>query len=280
MKKKPPFFILGCVRSGTTLLRDILRHHPNLAAPEETQFFRWAEPFGAGMQQILTNNAVLKRHRALDGITEKEFHSMLQASPSRAGLYWRYMQLYLDRNKPTATRWFDKSPQNVYGAAMIAMEFPSAKFIHIVRNPFDVVSSLRIGKVVKVTNLIGACCYWNEAAEIIQVIKKAFPSRIYEVKYEEFTRDPLPEIEKMLAFIGEDFDPDHYRDVVTNAKQHEYSNLFSAPEIKKITQLCSRWGTHYGYIDAPEERATSPSSVGETEGIVTVEGSCIASPEA
>ncbi|HNE26739.1 MAG TPA: sulfotransferase, partial [Pseudomonadales bacterium] len=42
-----PFFILGCVRSGTTLLRDILRIHPRLESPEETHFFRWADPYAS-----------------------------------------------------------------------------------------------------------------------------------------------------------------------------------------------------------------------------------------
>ena len=42
-----PFFVLGCVRSGTTLLRDILRQHPRLESPEETHFFRWSDPYGS-----------------------------------------------------------------------------------------------------------------------------------------------------------------------------------------------------------------------------------------
>src|SRR5688572_15305042 len=62
----PPFFVLGCVRSGTTMLRDALRMHPNLACPEETHFFRWGEPYGTeAMSRSLSNNAVLKKHREI-----------------------------------------------------------------------------------------------------------------------------------------------------------------------------------------------------------------------
>ena len=187
-----PFFIVGCVRSGTTMLRDVLRNHPNLAAPEETHFFRWAEPFGGvPFRQVVSGNRVLKRHREMDGIEESEFQTILDQSVSRADLCRRYMRLYIEKNKPGAKRWFDKTPQNVYGAAMIAGEMPDAKFIHIVRDPMDVVSSLRIGKIVKVQNLVGACSYWNEAAEIISVIKRAYPERVIEVRYEDFTHEPL-----------------------------------------------------------------------------------------
>lgn len=248
-----PFFILGCVRSGTTLLRDVLRHHPRLAAPEETHFFRWAEPFG-GMpyRKMVSDNRVLKRHRSMDGIEEAEFQTILNQSVSRADLYRRYMALYIDKNKPGAQRWFDKTPQNVYGAAMIAGDMPGAKMIHIVRNPLDVVSSLRIGKVVKVDNLVGACNYWNEAAQIVQVIRRAFPARLYEVKYEVFTGEPEKEIEKLLAFLNEDYNPKLYRKIKIEPSRHEHEKLFSEAERLRIGRLCRRWGLHYGYFDADE----------------------------
>jgi len=248
-KGRYPFFILGCVRSGTTLLRDVLRRHPNLASPEETHFYRWADPFGTeGSFRNLKNNPVLKMHRELDGISENEFKSMLAASTSRADLYRKYMRRYMRVTKPGAVRWFDKTPQNVYGAAMIAAEFPKAKFIHIVRNPVNVVSSLRIGKVVKVDNLVGACSYWNEAVEVISVLKRAFPKRVYEVRYEDFTRDFHHELKKVLDFVGEEFVGNHYKGIVTRTTEHEHGDLFTAEELETIRVLCGPLGERYGYF--------------------------------
>lgn len=249
-----PFFIVGCVRSGTTLLRDVLRNNPALAAPEETHFFRWAEPFGGvPYRKMISDNRVLKRHRELDGVEESDFLKILDQSTSRADLYRRYMQLYMKNNKPGARRWFDKTPQNVYGAAMIASAMPGARFVHIVRHPLDVVSSLRIGKIVKVQNLVGACGYWNEAAEIIHVLKRAYPKRVHEVKYEDFTSRPLIEIEKLLCFLGEDFDKKLYKHIKMEPKRHDHDDLFSEEESRRIHQLCRRWGTHYGYFESSEE---------------------------
>ena len=240
---------MGCVRSGTTLLRDVLRSHPRLAAPEETHFFRWAEPFGGvPFQKIVSDNRVLKRHREMDGIEESEFQEILKVSISRADLYQRYMRLYIKKNKPEARRWFDKTPQNVYGSALIAGAIPDVKLIHIVRNPLDVVSSLRIGIIVKVQNLVGACNYWNEAAEIINVVKKAYPERVYEVKYEDFTRNPQPEIHKMLLFLGERYDSEYFKDIKMLPITHDHSKLFSKGEIARIQRLCQRWGARYGYF--------------------------------
>lgn len=249
--KTDPFFIIGCVRSGTTLLRDVLRRHPDLAAPEETHFYRWAEAFGGVIyKKTVTENSVLKRHREMDGISEPEFQELLESSVSRADLCRRYMGLYLKRNKPGARRWFDKTPQNVYGAALIASEMPAAQFIHIVRHPFDVVASLRIGKVIKVQSLVAACSYWNEAAGIIHVLKKAYPQRVHEVRYEDFTREPMPELGKILAFLGEDFDPAHFSGMAVSPMRHDHDALFTAEERDSIVRHCLRWGAKYGYFTA------------------------------
>lgn len=245
-----PFFIVGCVRSGTTLLRNVLRRHPHLASPEETHFFRWAEPFGGiPFRRMAIENRVLKRHREMDGISEAEFEMLVDQSASRAELCRRYMRLYIDRNKPEAQRWFDKTPQNVYGAALIAGEIPEAKFIHIVRHPLDVIASLRIGVVVKVQNLIAACSYWNEAAAIINVVKTAYPKRVYELRYEDFTREPLAELEKILGFLGESYDPKYFRALQMKPKTHDHNELFSEDELAEIKWHCRYWGAQYGYFD-------------------------------
>lgn len=248
---KAPFFITGCVRSGTTFLRDVLRRHSNLTAPEETHFYRWPEPFGSQhYNKILENNKVLIKHRELDGISENKFKHILGVSVSRADLYNRYMRLYINLQKPGATRWFDKTPQNVYGAAMIAMEFPSAKFVHIVRNPFDVVASLKVGKIMHVPQLVGACNYWNEAIEIMRVIKRAFPARVYEFRYEDFIADILPQTEKLLLFLGEEFDSANFDSLSVSERKYDYSELFSEEEKQKIRKLCSRYAIAFKYWDS------------------------------
>ncbi len=246
-----PFFIIGCVRSGTTLLRNVLRNHPNLVSPEESHFFRWSEPFGTSQSTRLlssTTNGILRKHREMDGISENEFNDIFNRSVSRADLQKRYMQKYLINNKFEGKRWFDKTPQNVYCASMIATDFPGSKLVHIVRNPVDVVSSLRIGKVVKIDNLIGACNYWNEAAAIIHVLKRAYRNRVYEVKYEDFTSNFLPELEKMLTYLDEDFNEKWFSTFATTPKEHDHSELFTPEELNKIEKLCGRWGRHYGYF--------------------------------
>lgn len=262
MSKKPdaganaPFFILGCVRSGTTMLRDVLRRHPNLAAPEETHFFRWAEPFGSEVYtRSLLNNPVLKRHRDMDGITEAEFEKMLADAASRADLYRAYMALYIQRKKPGARRWFDKTPQNVYGAAMIAASMPRARFIHIVRDPVNVVASLRIGRVMKVDRLIGAVNYWREAIDTMGVLKRAYPGRVHELRYEDLVRDPQPHIQAILEFLGESWNADWFADFAFRESDHAEEQVLSEAEVQRIQRLCVTGRRRHGYEARPDGEA-------------------------
>lgn len=258
-KGRTPFFVLGCVRSGTTFLRDVLRHHPALACPEETHFYRWSEPFGTpGNKKLLSENPVLKRHRHIDGIGEPEFAAMLAASSSRGDLCERYMRRFIEGTKPGATRWFDKTPQNVYGAPMIAADFPRSRFIHIVRNPLDVIASLRVGKVMKIPQLVGACNYWNEAAQIVSLLLRSYPRRVHELHYESLIADVNGEVAKILEFVGEEFDPAHYTRVVVKNTVYDHAEMFAPAELDTIRRLCGDWARHYRYdLGGGDQRAAA-----------------------
>jgi hypothetical protein len=254
-----PFFVIGCVRSGTTMLRDALRMHPHLASPEETHFFRWGEPYGTeAMSRALSNNPVLKKHRELDGISEAEFAELLKQCTSRAELYTRYMALFMQRKKPGAKRWFDKTPQNVYGALLAASSMQRSKFVHIVREPINVVASLRIGRIVKVENLTGACNYWNEAIQIVAGLKRAYPARVYELRYEDFVADAPGQLKLLLDFIGEPFDSKWFAALKTRESDHQEEGVLSPDEFAVVRRLCSAGRRRYGYeTEAPAAEAAT-----------------------
>jgi len=244
-----PFFLVGCVRSGTTMLRNLLRCHPNLACPEETHFYRWGEPMGTeGLRRMLSTNPVLRQHRRIDGIWEEEFLRMLDRSASRPDLYERYMQRYIGRNKPQATRWFDKTPQNVYGAMLMACSMPQARFVNIVRNPLNVVASLRLGKVMKVESLQGAINYWTEAEHIMRGLKHAFPERVLEMRYEDLMADVSTHTQRLLAFLGEPHDPAWFAGFALSPSDHRDAEVLSPEETLTVQQACQAGMRRHGYL--------------------------------
>lgn len=242
-----PFFMVGSVRSGTTLLRDVLKSSPGLYCPEETHFYRWGHPFGSGgFRKNSVKSAVLQRHREIDGIDEASFAGMMQSSASRGDLQTQYAERFMSL-KGGDGRWFDKTPQNVYGLPLLAHDFPEARFVHIVRNPLNVAASLILGKVIKAPNVVSAANYWREAVAIFNTVRPVIENRVYELKYEDLTSDPAAEMSSLLDFLGVDADSLGYDLSKIHPERDQYRDILSDKDLKKIRQICGSWAEHYGY---------------------------------
>jgi len=153
MENSPPTFIVGCGRSGTTLLKMILNSHPDLAIPVESHFiYDIARRIVSGrfpaslthpndwnrFLEYLKNHRYLNRwgislpllFKRLEGIEDRTYASMFTT------IFKEFMQ---DEGKP---RWGDKTPMNVNYIFLIDHFFPKAKFVHIIRDGRDVALSL------------------------------------------------------------------------------------------------------------------------------------------
>jgi hypothetical protein len=257
-KNATPFFIVGAPRSGTTLLREILRTHANLCCPAETHFFRWGHPFGgkAFREQYFTVPSdladvepIYRLHRKLDGIGDDEFATLLARSTTRAELHNAYLALYQARNGFEGRRCFDKSPQNIYGIFMLNAFYERPRFIHLVRNPLDVAASLIVGEVLRAENIVEACNYWLEAVAIFNQFKAAWPEQAFELKFERLAKSPAAAAEDLLLFIGEDatrMDFDYRR---VNRRWRNYRAILSESDMATVQAICGDWMRHYGYSD-------------------------------
>lgn len=244
-----PLFIIGSVRSGTTLTRDLLRRVPNFICPEETHFFRWAEPFRTPHSLApYRNSALLKRHREMDGVDEQFFQAILGQSRSKVELQRRYIAAFARAKGITGPyRWFDKTPQNIYGAALIAHQMPKARFLFIVRNPLNVVASMKLGRQVKVADLYGACNYWLEAAAIFETMRLAYRERVMCLRYEDLIADVPRAMAEVLDHIGLSVPPATYHSRDAHPERNLWLTAFSAEEAVEICQTCGAVAARFGY---------------------------------
>ncbi|MCA9837910.1 MAG: sulfotransferase [Trueperaceae bacterium] len=259
-----PFFIIGCTRSGTTLLRNLLRLHPNLNAPEETFFYRWGEPYGSdGYRHVYLNNPTIKHHQSLDGIVPEHADAMLAQSSSRRELSVRYGRAFLRRTQ-RGDRWFDKTPQNIYGVLLIRAQFPTSKIIHIHRHPLNVVASLRTGKVMPKQSLVAAVNYWVEAMQIIGVYRQLPNNNLIELAYEELVTAPIITMGELLDHLGEDVSQYDFSKIITPTKaksepelgdiyvepdRSKYQEILTSDEIDFVLKYCAPYMEQFGYKD-------------------------------
>lgn len=253
-----PFFIVGCARSGTSLLRNMLCLHPRLECPSETHLFRWAEPFGTSeYDKFYKKSELFKRHRQDDGISNFDFHYSLTYQPTRKSLMDWYGTEYLRRRNNPQGRWFEKTPQNAYGTLLLSKAYPEAKFIHLIRNPLNVAVSLMKGAVMPATDLRGAINYWLESAMILSHYKELAPQRLLEVRYEELIADPDTQLTRILNFVGEQPQLFPFKKVsgVGSAKtvvrkrklKDDYSKYLSADQVEQVIASTEPYFSLYGY---------------------------------
>jgi hypothetical protein len=149
---------------------------------------------------------------------------------------------------PEGARWFDKTPQNVYGVLLIAHQFPRARFIHIVRNPLNVIASLRTSKIMEIKEVIGAVNYWLEAAIIIKSIKPLLGERLFEITYDRFTNDPEQSVAEIFYFIGENKAPITFNLSEIRPEHDRYKEVLLPWEIEVTRRLCGELAADYGFV--------------------------------
>lgn len=251
MKPVLPFFILGAPRSGTTLLRDLLRQRPDLICPEETMYYRWPSAFGSPeYNAVATRNTVLKKHRALDGIGEAEFQALVESCEDRRELMERHIARLRDRLKAPFAGWFDKSPYNVYGLPLLAAQYPEARIVHIHRHPVEVAASAAAGRQLARHSLAAAVNVWLEPLAILDQMKPVIAGRLIELGYGDLTDAPdrtLAELESALGLAAFKYSTPHVRPERGRAN---FRKSFRGADIEYVERRCAKYMQAYGYRSA------------------------------
>jgi hypothetical protein len=132
MRASGPFFIVGSSRSGTGLLRDLIRAHPAIDVPRESHFI---PPFFHGYRDPLSERTVrtlARRILALRWVrlwrldlTPSDF----QGCRTYAELVGRMYAAHAARS--AKVRWGDKTPQYVLEIPALRALFPDCRILHI-----------------------------------------------------------------------------------------------------------------------------------------------------
>jgi tetratricopeptide (TPR) repeat protein len=188
-----PVFVVGMMRSGTTLVEQILASHPAVA--------------GAGELPHLGLYASALPGRLSSQLPYPECLMQLDARTAQA-VAAEYLQA-LQGQRMTAERVVDKMPLNFLGLGFIAALFPRARIIHCRRDPLDTCLSCFF------RNFATSFPFKNDLVQLGRLYRDyerlmahwravlAMPS--FEVQYEELTAEPEPIIRRLVEFCGLDW---------------------------------------------------------------------------
>jgi hypothetical protein len=185
-----PVFIIGTMRSGSTLLRLMLDSHPNLSIGPESGFCRAVESieripdWGLGADWWARYDLTLEE---LDEHIRTFYDGIFSAHAASRG----------------KKRWGEKTPFHVWHVPTLLRVFPDAQVVGIVRHPgATLVSTRKWGYTPE-----DAISKWVRAnAEILRRAHEQPPARFQVVRYEDLVRHPRISMESLLAFLGEPWD--------------------------------------------------------------------------
>lgn len=223
-----PIFIVGTMRSGSTLFRLVLDAHPNIAIGEETGF----------MGALAATRQVPNWQHGRDwfvrlGWTEPEFDARLREF--YAGLFERHAAAQ------GKGRWGDKTPFHSAHIGQMATLFPDAVFVGIVRHPGAVVHSLVRRFHYPVAE---AAAYWASTnQEILRHGVALGDDRFALVRYEDLVLHPETTLRELTSWLGEPWSDDllRHNDIQAgrDAPRIAAGNTRTRDPIR--TELADRW---------------------------------------
>jgi Flp pilus assembly protein TadD len=181
-----PIFIVGMVRSGTSLVEKVLASH--------------SEVYGAGELQYVWS---LAAKLFLKSALRYQF-APLAAYP--AGAFTQLGKAYLAKlaqlnaDSPRVT---DKMPFNMMMIGLIRLALPNAKIVHCVRDARDTCLSIyrqnfATGNYRFAYDLRSIAQFHNLYRKLMRHWHEVFPGMIYDINYESLTHDPEREIRGLL----------------------------------------------------------------------------------
>ena len=199
---KSPIFIVGCERSGTTLLASLLNRHPEIVSTPETHFFSEILPYyfrRNNLQSVLSHPRIQDCFRA-GGFTEAEFYDIFSKTPRREIDVLNVIgSLFLQ--KEGKTRLCEKTPSHIFHVDQILEFYPDAKIVHIVRDGRDVVCSLmEVPWTIK--NILENCHRWMRVVKESRRLQQEWGRDVfYQVKFEPLLREPEATLNALMDFL-------------------------------------------------------------------------------
>jgi hypothetical protein len=214
-----PVFIIGSSRSGTSILTWALGQHPNLLPVEETL---WLDKLAVDLRSTYQEGRKSPVSQlATMGIKMADFYAAFgQAANDMILSHGRYDSDFaqnVDKGSPfrryrsatdPKTRWVDGTPKYSLHVYELLELFPSALFIHLLRDVRLVVASLmnfdRAGASARSAET--AYGEWYSLVSGCADAERAFGSKtIMRVRHADLLSDPDRTIWRCLDFLGEPF---------------------------------------------------------------------------
>ena len=214
---RAPVFVLGCPRSGTTVLYHMILSAGDFAVYRaESNVFNLLVPRFRGMKSSADRRELLdvwlkSKLFRVSGLDAGEIRAKLTAECRGGGDFLRIVMQEI-ANKQKVARWADCTPEHLLNMEQIKREIPEALFIHIIRDGRDVaLSYAKQGWSYPLPwdrhdRLGVAGLYWEWIVRKGREQGKHLGKDYLEVRFEELVANPQQTLSRIGSFIDHDLD--------------------------------------------------------------------------
>ncbi|MFH0984455.1 MAG: sulfotransferase [Candidatus Omnitrophota bacterium] len=232
-----PIFIVGTERSGTNLLRLILNSHPHIAVPHPPHImknFSRLEPLYSDLSKDVNFKRLIKDvatsvrlHPYPWGFEIDEEKIFLNARErDLIHIYFAVYDQYLEH--AGKERWACKSTFMIHHIELIRRNYPSAKFIYMVRDGRDVAASAKKSIFSHYSVYFTAQLWAKEQQLGIRWLNTLRKDAMLLVRYEDLLRQSRETVAAICSFLGEPFEEGMLR-------------FFDTEEARKSGRLSAAW---------------------------------------
>ena len=248
------------------MLRGVLNNHPELAIPLESLFIADYLRVADRIPLDKLKSLILREPELIEWGIEVAL-DMIEECTSISDVIARLHEIYSQaREKP---RWGQKTPRLVRHHELIRLHFPASKFIHMVRDPRAVVSSLVRSDVHRST-VWHASKRWVRDVKVGLAMESRFTDSVLRVRYEDLVLEPVSELQNILEFLGaEPFIMRPSSSAAGTEYSEFYSNIHANLSSSITSDYADQWKRHLSQSDVDQVESivgTLPQQLGYSAG--------------
>jgi len=265
-----PVFVLGCGRSGTTVLYHMLLSAGDFAVYRaESNAINLLEPrFGdlsvRKNKEKLMDAWLDSKLFARSGLDAIQIREKVVAECTNGGSFLRIVMEEIARTQGVR-RWADCTPEHLLHLPRIKETIPDALIIHIIRDGRDVaLSTDKLGYIKrapwdKTPSIMVAGLYWEWMVRRGREAGRRLGNDYIEVRFEDLITEPRKTLGILGNFIEHELDYDRIQKVGIGSVSEPNTSFTGAPGDEKFSPV-GRWKAGF----AQKELAMFEALVGRT----------------
>ena len=267
-RKHAPVFVIGCHRSGTNLLYDMLLSSGGFAIYRGyLPIYKILIPRFGSMSSRSHREKILETFLRSKGFRR----TGLDAEPLSTRILNEcrnggdFIRVVMDAvaGSQQAARWSVYDPDNVLRVERVKRDIPNALFIHIIRDGRDIALSLKkMGGFAplpwdrsQTESLVATSLYWEWMVRQGRRDGRKFPADYIEIRYEDLITNPRETLGRLGGFIDHDLDYDRIQRAGLGRLSETNSSFREEGTQEKLNPL-GRWKERLAHADVAAIEAT------------------------